>query len=300
MSKLRNIARRRPLALGYALIFVFTWPIDLAMAAQSHGRLPFAFPEALALFVGYGFVLAAILAAAITGGRQEIAELLRRYLIWRVGWAWYAIVLILPPAITLAAIAVDWLTGGSPPDFSQPFVRKLLPDELSLWVIAPFWLVFEILTNGEEIGWRGYALPRLLARHNALVASLFLWPIWTIWHVPKFLLAGTVGSAHAYPFWIFAMNILAFTILLTWVFVHTRGSLLLATLFHAVSNTAAVCLPAQPGERAFFIMVALHCLIALIIALTAGLNLGKNSTYAKLASSQNESYRTDHAKGELT
>ena len=296
MQNLRDMARRRPLALGYFLIFLFTWPVDLAMAAQSQGRLPFDVPEALGLFVGYGFVLAAIIAAAIVGGLQEIGSLLRRYLIWRVGLAWYAIVLLLPPAVTLAAIGVDWLAGGMTPDFSQPFVRKLLPDELSLWVIAPFWLVFEMLTNGEEIGWRGYILPRLLDRHNALVASLILWPVWAIWHVPKFLLAGTVGSAHAYPFWIFALNILAFTILLTWVFVHTRGSLLLATLFHAVSNTAVLCLPAVPGERAFYIMVALHCLIALIIVLAAGPNLGEYSTYAKLAPSHGESYHTDHAK----
>ncbi len=204
--------------------------------------------------------------------------------------------LLLRRLVTLAAIGVDWLAGGMTPDFSQPFVRKLLPDETSLWVIAPFWLVFELLTNGEEIGWRGYILPRLLDRHNALVASLILWPVWAIWHVPKFLLAGTVGSAHAYPFWIFALNILAFTILLTWVFVHTRGSLLLATLFHAVSNTAVLCLPAVPGERAFYIMVALHCLIALIIVLAAGPNLGEYSTYAKLAPSHGESYHTDHAK----
>ncbi len=73
MQNLRDMARRRPLALGYFLIFLFTWPIDLAMAAQSQGRLPFDVPEALGLFVGYGFVLAAIIAAAIVGGLQKLA-----------------------------------------------------------------------------------------------------------------------------------------------------------------------------------------------------------------------------------
>lgn len=131
--------------------------------------------------------------------------------------------------------------------------------------------------------WRGYALSRLLARHNALTASLILGPVWAAWHLPKFTLAGTVGSAHAYPFWVFVVQTTAFTVLITWAYVHTRGSLLIATLFHAASNTAALCLPIIARGRAMFIMAGLECLLALAIVFVTGPSLARSTALEEQA-----------------
>ena len=92
--------------------------------------------------------------------------------------------------------------------------------------------------NGEEVGWRGYVLPRLQAKYNALVSSLIVGVIWGLWHIPKFLAPGNTS-----PFGWFMIKVIADAVLYTWLYNNTKGSLLLATLFHAAGNTAGVFLP---------------------------------------------------------
>ena len=111
-------------------------------------------------------------------------------------------------------------------------------------------LLFGVFTNAEEIGWRGYALPRLQARHSALVASLVVGVVWAFWHVPKFLTAG--GGQDDSSFWLFLVGTVATAVLFTWVFNSTGGSLLTVTLLHASLSTVAehICrLPTAPSRR---------------------------------------------------
>lgn len=90
---------------------------------------------------------------------------------------------------------------------------------------------------GGELGWRGYALPRLLARFTPLGASLVLGVLWAAWHLPFAL---TLGSAlDGIPLYWFLPSLMGASILYTWVFNGTGGSVLLAILFHAASNTTA-------------------------------------------------------------
>jgi membrane protease YdiL (CAAX protease family) len=279
MDALGTWMKRHPILLGLFLIFACTWAIDLTLAAQARGVLPEIIPWWVGLLVGYGFVIAALLATAIVEGRAGVRALLRRYLIWRTGLFWYAVVLLGPVAVCLLAIGLARMTGAPLPDFSQPFVRQVpgVDASLSLGLVALIWFLFEIFTNGEEIGWRGYLLPRLLARYNALLASLLLGIVWTLWHLPKFWMGGAAEDAHNYPFWLLGVHLMAQSILYTWVFLHTRGSLLLATLFHAANNTAYLCLPlgvAVPnGEVPFLISIGLYCLWALAVILATGVNL---------------------------
>ena len=81
---------------------------------------------------------------------------------------------------------------------------------------------------GEELGWRGYALPRLLERFSPLVASLILGVIWWLWHLPTFFIAGTPQFRQ--PVVAFLIMTTAYSILMTWIFLHTHGSVLIATL----------------------------------------------------------------------
>src|SRR4051812_30501647 len=164
MNQLTLWAKQNPIRLGILLIFGCTWAIDLTLAAQARGWLPPILPEWLGIFTGYGFIIAALLAAVLTEGGSGVRRLLRRYLIWRVHPAWYAVALLGPVVVVLAAIALA-VAGGAPmPDFSQPFVRRVIGVDpaLNLFVVALIWLLFEIATNGEEIAWRGYLLPKFL------------------------------------------------------------------------------------------------------------------------------------------
>jgi uncharacterized protein len=149
---------------------------------------------------------------------------------WRVGWQWYLVVILGPAAFSLVVAGVYVLLGGSWAAAAPPALR-----EGSL-ILLPLFLVILTLTDGlgEELGWRGFALPRLLTGHNALVASLILGVIWALWHLPLIWTEGSV--MYHQPVWLPLVDIMAKSILFTWVFLHTRGSVLLAMLLHGATN----------------------------------------------------------------
>jgi membrane protease YdiL (CAAX protease family) len=266
-----SLFRRFPVTAGLVLMFALTWPVDLWAAADSHGWTWWRLPPVVPVLVGYGFVVASLVATGVVEGRSGIRALLRRFLVWRVGVVWYAVVLLGPAATDLAAIAVHVALGGPAPNFDRVFARQLFPPELALWAAVLLFLLIGVLTNGEEIGWRGYLLPRLQARHGALAASVVIGVVSAFWHVPKFL---TAGSAQDYSLWLFLVDSVAKAVLLTWVFNSTRGSLLMVTLLHASMNTADVFLPILPAAtgdvRPFVISVGLRCLAAAVVVLVAG------------------------------
>jgi membrane protease YdiL (CAAX protease family) len=178
--------------------------------------------------------IAALLAAALTGGRAAVSELGSRLVQWHVGWQWYLVVVLGPAVFSVVVAGIYVLLGGSWADAAPPAIRE------GPLVMLPLFLVILTLTDGlgEELAWRGFALPRLLSQHNALVASLILGVIWALWHLP---LLWTEGNAmYHQPVWLLLVDIPAKSILFTWVFLHTRGSVLLAMLFHGATNLFGV------------------------------------------------------------
>ena len=158
-ARLSTLLQRYPLLAGFILMFAFTWPLDLGLAAQSRGLLPFHIPEPLGIFVGYGFVVATLIIVGVTEGKGGIRALLRRFLIWRVGLGWYGVVLFGFPAINLLAIGLHVLLGGRVPDFNAPFARQLAGPSMNLWLFAAIFFLFDVFANGEEIGWRAMPSP---------------------------------------------------------------------------------------------------------------------------------------------
>jgi membrane protease YdiL (CAAX protease family) len=276
---LGTVFSRFPVAAGFILMFALTWPLELGLAAQSRGLLPFRIPPVMAPFVGLGFVAAAMIMSVLVDGTAGVVALLRRLLIWRVGLVWYVVALLGPAVTYLLGIGIHVLLGGSSPDFLQPFVRQLVPPTYSLAVAGLVFFLFQLVANGEEFGWRGYALPKLQARHSALIASLIVGVVWALWHVPKYL---TAGDPHDLPFWFFALNMLASAILYTWIFNCTGGSLLLMLLLHAAVNTGIVMLPIMPAivgdTRPLIIAYVVQDIAAVAVAVIAGTNLGRAST----------------------
>lgn len=223
--------------LAYILLtFGLTWPLMLAEVLGSWGVLPFRLSLAgtgllLTLFLGYGPTLAALIITGVTSGRAGIRTLLGRLLIWRVGWQWYAAAILIPGIVGLGATKLSAWRGdatASLPSFSW-----------SMLLLLPVAFLVRGIVNGEEIGWRGFALPHLQRRWNALTASLILGGLWALFHLPIFLVHGAsvLGSQnHMNPF-AFLLNVVAGAILVTWLFNNTRGSLLIAYLYHAAVNT---------------------------------------------------------------
>jgi membrane protease YdiL (CAAX protease family) len=218
-----QLMRRHPLVTFFLLAYGLTWAIQIPVAA---GVLEGSGWRA----VTWVPAIAALLAAALTGGRGALRELGSRLVRWRVGWQWYLVVILGPAAFSLAVAGVYTLLGGS---WSEAAPPALLEGPL---LFLPLFLLILTLTDGlgEELAWRGFALPRLLTRYNALAASLILGVIWALWHLPLLWTQGN-GMFHQ-PVWLLLLDVTAKSVLFTWLFLHTRGSVLIAMLFHGATN----------------------------------------------------------------
>jgi uncharacterized protein len=257
--------RSRPLGAFFVLVFGITWVVWVPRAAG----VPVGTVGQLWTWVP---AVAALLVAALTGGRAAVGDLGARLVRWRVGWQWYAVVVLGPAGFSLAVAIVYALLGGSWTAAAPPVLRGQTP-----LALLPLFLLVLFLTDGvgEELAWRGFALPRLLTRYNALVASLVLGVLWAAWHLP---LVWTEGAPlYQQPVWLLLLDMMAKSVLFTWVFLHTRGSVLLAALLHATTNLFAVS-PAvvEAGSVALPLLAAAAkgVLVVMVVAV-AGPGLAK-------------------------
>lgn len=236
--------RRHPLASFFILACALTWPCVL-LARVSLG---------LAVLGLAGPALAAHLVLAATQGRNGVAALWRRFLV-PVSLGWPAAALLLPLALMPALWALHRLSGEEAP--------------LRLAPITPLTLVLALLILGEEMGWRGYALPALLAQWPPVAGSLVLGLLWGLWHLPNFLMPGF--PHHELPFGAFLALTTAYSFVFTWFFLRTRGSLLVAVLLHAGLNLFA--LAGVDPSLDYWLRAALYGAVALVAALAGGFRL---------------------------
>jgi uncharacterized protein len=182
-----------------------------------------AFPNPVASF---GPFLAAVVVLALTEGKAGLLGLFRRMIRWRVAPGWYAVALLLPAVLAIAATVLNVLLGAQPPSAA----------ELSKWtgLFSTFAIVLLVPGVGgawEEPGWRGYALPRLQNGRSALVASLILAALIAGWHLPL-MVAGQVHYSDI-------VLIFAAVIVFNWVFNNAKGSVLIIMLMHAANNAVS-------------------------------------------------------------
>ena len=258
--------KRHSLAIGIILMFLLTWPIDLA----NSGLIPIKVPFGVYLLIGYGIFAASLIMTALTLGKQGVIALLKRFLVWRVGWRWYLAALVLFPATALCGVLLDAAYRHTSLDFSTVFAHNIFGPSANLPLFVLPFLLVDIITNGEEIGWRGYVLPRLQRKYSALVSSLIVGVIWALWHLPRFLAPGNSSS-----FLWFLLKVPVEAVLYTWLYNNTKGSLWLAALFHSAGNTAGVFLPVATtvsgaNQGALIIQIVLELLIAIGVTAAAG------------------------------
>ncbi|MFN8442859.1 MAG: CPBP family intramembrane glutamic endopeptidase [Caldilineaceae bacterium] len=274
----RGWINEHPLLAYVLLTFGLTWPLMLGEVLGSRGVIRFRLTFAgtgliLTLFVAYGPTIAALLVTGLSSGWPGIRTLLGRLLIWRVGWLWYAVAILLPGVISTAATALSALRGE--------VIAPLPPFSLGLPFMLAISLLVRGILNGEEIGWRGVALPHLQRRWNALTASLILGGIWALFHLPIFFVQSTsvLGSQNSMNPLAFLIEVVAGAILVTWLFNHTNGSLLIAYLYHAAVNTWT----SEVFHPNSFDNAIVTVVVALIIVVTFGpAHLSRKAVSTKL------------------
>ncbi|MGV9341777.1 CPBP family intramembrane glutamic endopeptidase [Streptomyces sp. NPDC003688] len=228
--------RRRPLTWFFLLAFALSWLAWTPYVLSENGLAVwhFAFPgsggasQLLGVLPGayLGPITSAFVVTAATDGRPGLRVWLRRMGHWRVGWRWYAaVVLSVPAVLTLSSVA---LAGRAPAWPSTAVLVAYVPG-----------LVVQMVTTGlaEEPGWRDFAMPRMQRRHSPVVATLIVGVLWGLWHLPLYLSdwGGWPDVSWDLPLE-FVVTTVAFSFVMTWVFNRTNESLPLAMLCHTSVN----------------------------------------------------------------
>jgi hypothetical protein len=267
-NKMSTIVKKYPAISLLVLAMIFGFAPALAVAA---GLLSPAWIQLGALSAS----LAAIVLVLIEGRKGGLRELLSRALIWRVGIRWWLFALFFMVVPSVAALYVYHLLGGPAVDWSG-----LEP----LYKIVPMFVFLTLAAGiGEEFGWRGFLLPRLQTRHNALVSGLIVGVAWATWHVPLFFIEGTSQyeqrlAGGLLPVILgYAVFVIVQSVQFTWLFNNTKGSVLLAAVFHGASNAWAGYL--GMGNIPFGGILTLAALSAVITAVIAALAGAENLSH---------------------
>ena len=225
--------KEHPIITYFILAYAISWIIMAPLVASAQGFIDVSVPFALHYLNDYAPLSAAIITAAIANGTGGLRELFQRMIKWRAGLGWVLVAAFSP--LALFGIATGMVIvgmGEEPPDLSLLGSITYLP-----YLGGGGW-IFWILTAGigEESGWRGYALPSLQGNMSALSATLIVTLLWVGWHLPRFFYYGNYMILGFSVLPLAAHGFLALAIVLTWLYNSTRGSILMAALFHGGYN----------------------------------------------------------------
>jgi membrane protease YdiL (CAAX protease family) len=249
---MRAFAKRHSLSLYFILAFVWFWGcIALGYIQSFHFWAP--------LLGAFAPALSALVVTGMAGGEPDVRELGCSLRKWRVGWLWYIVAFGLPVAEALLAVGVASAFGiFKLARINMVMLRATLP---SLWVVFLF-------AAGEELGWRGFALPRLLAGRNAIYASIILGGLHALWHWPLILLPHQYLSDVPVVPW--TVSVIAEALVFTWIARGTGGSVLLAAFFHGMVNITMVFYDGVDPHWMPWLKCGITVLVTVVLVLATG------------------------------
>ena len=259
---IKTFIQRHPVASYFGVAYLFSYGGFLVLVGPKLLRgEAMQSTDALLLFpvIIIGVCLTGIALTGIVDGRSGLRDLFSRIGRWRVDVRWYAVALLIPPVLILAVL-FTFRTLVSP-----VFTPKLFPLGILFGLVPGFF---------EEIGWTGYAFPKMQLKRSALAAGILLGVLWGLWHAPvvDYLGAAAPHGMYWLPFFLaFVALVTAMRVLIVWVYSNT-SSVLLAQLMHASSTGSLVVLSplsVSPTQEVLWYAVyaiVLWILVALVVA----------------------------------
>ena len=245
MTTIVALIKRHPVPTYFVLTLLISWGCLLlimgpggfiGVADVPPERIPLLFPGML-----LGPTIAGLLMTGLMHGRSGFSELLARLRHWRVGVVWYLIAMLTAPALVAGASLV--LSPSSP-----GYVPSVVASSEKVTLLVSGLVAGALVGIFEELGWTGFAIPRLRRRFGILATGLIVGLVWGLWHLPLFTFSAR-ASQDIPPVLTLAVMLFtflpAFRVLMVWVYDHT-GSLLVAMLMH-MSQTATTYILAIPA-----------------------------------------------------
>lgn len=264
----QNRSENRNLWLFFLIALAWSWLFWIPTALVAQGL---SVPSVLESFLlgpfnpaAWGPFIAAFLLTYLNEGGQGIKRLLKRGVNFRFGKAWYLVIFFLFPALIGGALLLAVLSGGPVPELTA------LSNPLRIPIVFTF-LLFLGGPLQEEFGWRGYALDRLQARWNSLASSIILGFIWGAWHLPLFFIVRQ-ELYYQRPIWglVLLIGLVLVSILFTWLYNNTGGSILAALLFHTMFNLSHYLFPTLQSDLGGLYLFVLGFIMVIVVLIIWG------------------------------
>jgi membrane protease YdiL (CAAX protease family) len=251
------------LFLFFVFTFAWTWAFYLPIAIS--GNSPYQMPWMIFLILGgAGPSIVGVALVLITYNREQRGDYWRRcFSCKRIGWLWWLVIFLIFPTIFAISILIDVFLGGALPGMEQ--LKSLMANPM-LWPLTAF-ISFMSGPWSEEFGWRGYALEPMLERFGLIRGSIFLGVVWSVWHLPLYLMPATWHGQMGFKltgFWLFLLFSIALSLIMTWIFRNTNRSILSAILLHFTSNFTGQLL-APSSDR----LEVIRTILMLVVGLAA-------------------------------
>ena len=218
----------------FCLTYAVTWTCWIPVVATSTAITPIVY--LLWLLGTFAPSLVGIALTARDEGRKSVRALLQRILQWRVSGRWYIFAISYIAIIKLIVAVLHRLVSGAWPRFGHEAIVLML---LATLISMP-------VQSGEEVGWRGYALPRLARCIGYRWGAVVLGIVWACWHLPQFFLEAADTYQQSFPVW--SLQVIALSVAMAWLYIRTQGSLLLMMLMHAAVNNTKDIVPSAAAN----------------------------------------------------
>jgi len=256
--------RRHPVPAYFVLAYALSWACWIPLAIAKTWA---SFPYIIFAILGNGMPsLLGIALTALVSGKNGLKELFGRLGRAHAPLMWYAVVLLLIPALRLAAAGIPALLGLA--TITVAFSGFTVLGGLGAALL-------------EELGWRGFALPRMQARRPAFTASLLLGALWGAWHLPVQIAQGLpLTAAGLIPFLFSLLMLTALAVLFTWVYNNTNSSLFLMILLHAVAYTTGSAIQPSNWIGSALLLILTWATVTLIVAREGPARLSRSNCLA--------------------
>ena len=210
------------------LTYTLTWSVEIPVALTKHGYTVINISKGLQTICILSPGLAALILSAIFFKKNGVKTLLKAVVKWKVKFKWYIIIIILSIALCgLSLLLFNWTYGQiNNPDPAYNFIFYFI-------------LILPLSALWEEMGWRGFLLPILQEKYTPLKASIIIGFVWGLWHLPIYLAIDPYGDKTINYFLFMFIGCFALSIIETWLYNSTKGSLFICILFHNAINTSA-------------------------------------------------------------
>jgi membrane protease YdiL (CAAX protease family) len=250
-----------------AFTYIFSWLIWLPSVLSGFGFIYFPVDDTTALLIGgLSPIIAALFIEYRINGFSGITRIVKRSFDFRIKWKWVIIIFLLPLLFNLLSRILFGIFSDRLPE------SELLQSPL---MIIPLFVIMYLIGGGlnEEVGWRNYVLEEFQKKHNALNASIILGILWILWHLPLFFMSNT--NQGNLPFWLFILSVLPLSVMLTWIYNNTKGSISAVAIFHAMGNLSHEIFRVFPTQNnqdltGVYIFTALYYIAAILIVLIYG------------------------------